>query len=98
MASHGTPYAWHRWKGLTLTHQTGPEEDHTLGTTEGKISKDTINCTFGNFCENFIFANSVKRHISDVKNSQQGHELPTQSHLAILRGFIFMKLRIWEVS
>ena len=45
MASHGTPYAWHRWKGLTLTHQTGPEEDHTLGTTEGKNQRiqSTVN-------------------------------------------------------
>ena len=24
-------------------------------------------CEFGNFCENFIFANSVERHICDVK-------------------------------
>ena len=38
----------------------------------GKLKKY---CRFGNFCENFIFANSIKRHISDVKNSrlrQQG--------------------------
>ena len=72
MASHRTPYAWHRWKGLTLTHQTGPEEDHTLGTTEGKNSKDTIYCKFGNVRDNFIFVNSVKRHISDVKIRNQG--------------------------
>ena len=26
-------------------------------------------CRFGNFRENFIFSNSIKRHISDVKNS-----------------------------
>ena len=25
-------------------------------------------CRFRNFCENFIFPNSIKRHISDVKN------------------------------
>ena len=29
-------------------------------------------CKFGNFRENFIFANSVKRNISDVKNREQG--------------------------
>ena len=29
-------------------------------------------CKFGNFCENFIFANSIKRHIWDVKNLEQG--------------------------
>ena len=28
-----------------------------------------VYCKFGNFRENFIFANSVKRHICDVKNS-----------------------------
>ena len=27
-------------------------------------------CKFGNFCDNFIFANSVKRHICDANNSQ----------------------------
>ena len=26
-------------------------------------------CKFDNFCENFIFANSVKTHICDVENS-----------------------------
>ena len=30
----------------------------------------TIYCRFGNFRENFIFANSIKRHIRDVKNRQ----------------------------
>ena len=29
-------------------------------------------CKFGNFRENFIFANSVKRHVWDVKNREQG--------------------------
>ena len=33
-------------------------------------------CRFGNFRENFIFANSIKRHISDVKKSRLGHDLP----------------------
>ena len=32
-------------------------------------------CRFGNFCENFIFAKSVKSHICDVKNSQLGHDI-----------------------
>ena len=31
-------------------------------------------CKFGNFRENFIFANSDKRHIWDVKNSRLGHD------------------------
>ena len=34
-------------------------------------------CKFGNFRENFIFANSVKRHICQVKKSQLWHNLPT---------------------
>ena len=32
-------------------------------------------CKFGNFRENFIFANSVERHICDVKNSRLKHAL-----------------------
>ena len=31
---------------------------------------------FGNFRENFIFVNSIKRHICDIKNSRLGHDLP----------------------
>ena len=45
---------------------------------------------FGNFRENFFFANSVKRNICDFKNSRLGHDLPNisklQSDLAISRG------------
>ena len=33
-------------------------------------------CKFGNFRENFIFANSFKTHICDVENSRQGRDLP----------------------
>ena len=39
------------------------------------IVLNTVN--FGNFRENFIFTNSVKRHICHVKNSRQGHDLHT---------------------
>ena len=48
-----------------------------------------IYCRFGNFRENFIFANSIKRHISDVKKSRLRIELPIpgQSYFAIARGF-----------
>ena len=35
-----------------------------------------IYCRSGNFRENFIFANSIKRHISDVKNSRLRQGLP----------------------
>ena len=33
-------------------------------------------CKFGNFHENFIFANSMKIHICDIKYSRLGHDLP----------------------
>ena len=33
-------------------------------------------CKFGNFRENFIFANSVKRQIYELKKSQVEHYLP----------------------
>ena len=32
---------------------------------------------FENFHENFVFENSVKRHICDVKSSRLGPDLPT---------------------
>ena len=34
-------------------------------------------CKFRNFHKNFIFTNSVKRHICHFKISQLGHDLPT---------------------
>ena len=45
---------------------------------------------FRNFCENFIFANSVKRHVCHVKNLRIGHDLATSvnySHFTISREF-----------
>ena len=54
-------------------------------------------CRLGNFHENFIFANSIKRHISDVKNWQLRHDLPISINdrviLPFREGFIFTKLR-----
>ena len=41
----------------------------------GVSSESAKYCKFGNFRENFIFANSVKRHICDVKNSRLSHDL-----------------------
>ena len=32
-------------------------------------------CKIGNFRENFIFANSIKRHICEVENSRFGHDI-----------------------
>ena len=59
-------------------------------------------CKFGNFREYFIFTNSIKRHISDVKNSRIRQDLPLSINdrviLPFRKGFIFTKLRICEVS
>ena len=38
--------------------------------------QDKDYCRFGNIRENFIFANSITRHISDVKNSLLRQDLP----------------------
>ena len=39
-------------------------------------SLDLLYCRFGNFRENFNFANIIKRYISDVKNSRLRQDLP----------------------
>ena len=61
-----------------------------------------IYCKFANFRENFIFANSAKRHICDVKKSRTGQDLPISVNdrviSSICKGLIFTKLRICEVS
>ena len=51
-------------------------------------------CRFGNFRENFIFANSIKRHIINVKKSPLRQGLPIyinkrHSDFAISQGFNF---------
>ena len=59
-------------------------------------------CRFGNFRENFIFANSIKRHIRDVKNSQIRQDLPISINdrviLPFREGFIFTKLHYAKFS
>ena len=59
-------------------------------------------CRFGNFRENSIFASSIKRHISDVKNSRLRQDLPISINdrviLPIHERFIFKKLRIEKSS
>ena len=58
-------------------------------------------CKFGNFRDNFIFVNSVKRHICDVKKSRLGHELPISVQDRVItpvrEDLIFTKFRICEV-
>ena len=57
---------------------------------------------FGNFRENFIFVNSIKRQISDVKNLRLRQDVPISINnrviLPFCKGFIFMKLCICKVS
>ena len=57
-------------------------------------------CKFGNFRDNFIFANSVKTHICDVENSRQGRDLPISVNDRVIspirEDFIFTKLRIFS--
>ena len=59
-------------------------------------------CKFGNFRENFISANSIKRHICDVQTSRLRHDLPISVNdreiLLFREGLIFTKLHICEVS
>ena len=50
----------------------------------------TYFCKFGNFRENFIFANSIKSHICQVKISRLGHDSPISlNDRVISRGFYF---------
>ena len=62
------------------------------------IDQIGIYCKFGNFCENFIFGNSIKTHICDVKNPQQWRDLPISVIKRVIspirEGFIFEKLRM----
>ena len=55
-------------------------------------------CRFKNFRDNFIFANCIKRHYSDVKNSRLRQDLPISINdrviLPFREGFIFTKLRM----
>ena len=57
-------------------------------------------CKFGNFRENFIFANSIKRHICDINNLR--HDLPISVNDNVIspfrEDFIFTKLRLCEFS
>ena len=54
-------------------------------------------CRFGNFRENFIFANSITRLISGVENSRLRQDLPISINERVIlpfrESFIFTKLR-----
>ena len=61
-----------------------------------------VYCKFGNFRENFIFANSVKRHICEIKNSRLGHDLLYQKIDRVIspfcEGLICTKLRFAKIK
>ena len=44
-------------------------------------------CEVGNFRENFIFKNSVNRHISHFKNLRLGNDLPTSVNDRVIAPF-----------
>ena len=62
-----------------------------------KLIVSVNHCKFGNFRKNIIFANRVKRHICDIKNPRQGHDLPTSVNYRVIlpfrEGFILTKIR-----
>ena len=53
-----------------------PERSLLANVISTEISCIGLYCRFGNFPENFIFANSIKRQISDVKYLQLRQDLP----------------------
>ena len=57
---------------------------------------------FGNFRENFVLANSIKRLTSDVKNLRLRQDLPISINVRVIlpfrEGFIFTKLRICKFA
>ena len=57
----------------------------------------TAYCKIGNFRENFIFMNSVKRHSWGIKNSRLVHDLPisviNRMILPFRKDFIFTKIK-----
>ena len=59
-------------------------------------------CKSENFRENFILANSAKRHICDAKNLRLGHDLHISVNDRVIstfqEDFIFAKLCIYKVS
>ena len=65
------------------------------------LSYNKVYFELGNFPENIIFANSIKRYIYNVKNLRLGLDLHISVNdrviLQFCEGFIFMKLGICEV-
>ena len=52
-----------------------------------KTQFPNVYCKSRIFCENFVFANSIKRHICDAKNSRLGHDLPISVNDRVISAF-----------
>ena len=85
-----------------LRSQEGEVRIRIQGAVSDMYAVDACYRKFRNFRENFIFANSVKRHICQVKNSRLWHALPTsvmgKDFLPFRESFVFLKLRMRKVS
>ena len=88
---------------LNQSENPGPMNLTKVNCTHAQVSGCGIlisYCRFGNFCGNFIFANCIKRHHSDVKNSQLRLDLPISINdrviLPFCEGFIFRILRTFR--
>ena len=55
-------------------------------------------CKFRNFCENFIFANSVKRHICNVKISRLRHDLLISVNDKVVLSFCSENFLIYSIT
>ena len=68
----------------------------------GFVIRKSIYCKFENFRDNFIFTNSIKRHICDVRNLQLVHDIRISVNdrviLPFREGLNFTKLHICKVS
>ena len=87
-------------RGLLCTYESGFALSVSFLANEFDVRE--AYCKFGNFRENFIFANSIKGHICQVTNSRLWHDLTisvNDNEFSPFReSFIFAKLRIREVS
>ena len=63
-----------RDSGERLSHHDGPITQAVSSTALQCNWKLYAYCILGNFRENFIFANCIKRHIYEVKNLRLGHD------------------------
>ena len=74
--------------------------DHTCSFIALTLARSLWRCL--NTVDSEIFSNSIKRHISDVKNSRLRQDIPISINdrviLPFREGFYFTKLRICKVS